>query len=148
MYLIYFISQCRYFPKANQFLYTVFWENLPFRTLLNIGVFRKLSDINKVFFGNSLRFSDKSLMFKSLMLKLLLIFINPFWPNVPFSYPLKIQIFSFSEVFKGYRNGKLAYNGLIFVIRYQFWIFSFPVGKCMFQVNNRNTRQGVKYVRS
>ena len=82
------------------------------------------------------------------MLKLLLIFINPFWPNVPFSYPLKIQIFSFSEVFKAYRNGTLAYNGLIFVIHYQFWIFSFPVGKCMFQVNNRNTRQGVKYVRS
>ena len=35
--------------------------------------------------------------------------INPFQPNVPFIYPQK----TFSDFFRGYRNGTLGLNGLI-----------------------------------
>ena len=39
--------------------------------------------------------------------------INPFQPIVPFLYPLKTsEKCSFSDVFRGYRNGKLSWNGL------------------------------------
>ena len=39
---------------------------------------------------------------------------NPFQANVPFLYPLKTsENLWFSEVFRGYRKGTLAWNGLI-----------------------------------
>ena len=40
--------------------------------------------------------------------------INPFWPNVPFLYPVKIsENQRFSNIFRGYRNGTVGQNGLI-----------------------------------
>ena len=39
--------------------------------------------------------------------------INPYSTNVPLPYPLKVsENFRFSDVFKGYRSGKLVENGL------------------------------------
>ena len=43
--------------------------------------------------------------------------INPFQANIPFLYPLKTsENRSFSDVFRGYRNGKLDWNGFLFLL--------------------------------
>ena len=48
------------------------------------------------------------------IINLLLIVINPFWPTVPFLYPLKmLENLWFSDIFTGYRNGTLGQNGLM-----------------------------------
>ena len=42
-------------------------------------------------------------------------YVNPFLPNIPILYPLKIpENVRFSGVFRGYKMGKLARNGLIY----------------------------------
>ena len=45
-------------------------------------------------------------------LEVFLAVISPFYPNVPFLYPLKTsENQSFFDVFRGYGNGTLAWNG-------------------------------------
>ena len=43
-------------------------------------------------------------------------YINPFYSNIPFLHPLKrSENQRFCNVFKGYRNGSLRYNGLVLI---------------------------------
>ena len=42
--------------------------------------------------------------------------VNPFAPNAPFLYPLKTGCTEVQDVFKGYRNGALGTNVLIFLV--------------------------------
>ena len=43
----------------------------------------------------------------------LLVLLNPFHVNAPFLYPLKTaENQRFSDIFRGYKNGKLASKGL------------------------------------
>ena len=42
--------------------------------------------------------------------------VNPFAPNAPFLYPLKTGCTEVQDVFRGYRNGALGTNVLIFPV--------------------------------
>ena len=54
--------------------------------------------------------------------------LNPFQANVPFLYPLKtLENLRLSDVFRGYRKGALAWNGLSNEIRNCILDDSYPI---------------------
>ena len=62
---------------------------------------------------------------------------NPFQPNVPFLFPLKTsENLWFSNIFRGYRNGTLALNGLQAVPVITFFLYEYPslLQEYLFQV--------------